>query len=453
MVGESLFGTIRFGESPETAVSPVLLSGTSAAVTAVGAAGSAVRIGKEVSAQQKMPSSGRAHVLRTGGISSPDSREEFSSGSAVGAGRKLGAWNDTPGTCRAAAEIGRSPASSQGTIPWAAIRPERTAATTSAGETLTASSGAAIASLRELRGPGNREEMKGAVLPDVFRLLASGERVQTAGEIRFRIPAALSAACHACTVSVIALPFPGLVVWSIQEGASTAVPETVRRLASDTPTPPGFIRTSLHVPTALCCTSWSWVRAEGLVRGAGLLILNRQGTGAQGKTRVERRIGSRGGERTTTDPMRVRIVRELAGNGWGRAGGRNRVIGTALLLQNLQGATVQGELPIGRRVEGRERSGIREKIDARSLRNLESRAGEREGALQSISVLLYLLGYGGQTETGRAVAGRIRAVGTIEREAPEFFGRFAVVPDLRNDRVVVVFAEVRSVVIPRQSDL
>lgn len=453
MVGEYLFGTIRFGESPETAVSPVLLSGTSTAVSAVGAAGSAMRIGKELSAGQKMPSSGRAHVLRTGGISSPDSQEEFSSGSAVGAGRKLGAWNDTPGTCRAAAEIGRLPASSQGTIPWAAIRPERTAATTSAGETLTASSGAAIESLRELRGTENREDVEGLILPDVFRLLASGERVKTAGEIRVGSAAMLAGGSQAGTASTIALPFPGLIAWAVQEGTGTTIAEIERPLASDTPTPPDFIRTSLHVPTALCCTSWSRVHAVGSVQGAGLLILNRQGALSLTRLRAERRTGSNGTDRINIRNGTIRVVRILGEEALTHASGRARMPGTGIAGTAVQCGFPQGYIPLRRNPAGRTGSAGMGSTVLRATRRLEGQREEQALALLSPLLLRDVAGSTLQEVTETTLLGRLRRLGSFDREAVLTFSRFAVVPDLRNDRVVVVFAEVRRVMIPRQSDL
>lgn len=453
MVGESLFGTIRFGESPETAVSPVLLSGTSAVVSAVGASGSAVRIGKELSAGQETPSSGRAHVLRTGGIRSPDSREGFSSGSAVGAGRNLGAWNDTPGTCHTEAEIGRSPASSQGTIPWAAIRPERTAATTSEGGPLTASSGAAIASLRELRGTENREEVDGIVLPDVFRLLASGQGIKTIGEIRVGSAAILAGDSHASTASTIALPFPGLVAWILQEGTGTAIAEIERPLASDTPTTPGIIRTSLHVPTALCCTSWSWVHAMGSVQGAGLLILNRQGALSLTRLRAERRTGSNGTGRINIRNGTIRVARIPRQKAPTNASARARMPGTGIAGTAVQCGFPQGYIPLRRNPAGRTGSVGMGSTVLKATRRLEGRHEEQALALLSPLLLRDVAGSTLQEVTETTLLGRIRTLGSFDREAFLTFSRFAVVPDLRNDRVVVVFAEVRSVVIPRQSDL
>lgn len=389
MFGESLFGTIRFGESPEMAVSPVLLSGVG--VETPGNAGAGMQAMRSLHCVGREHSSAFLPLLPSRVLSNRS-------------------WS-------------QSRALSRVSVLWRSLvyRGEET--------------------------ENSRPEMR------IYRAVASAQGATPLAQFRIGAVAVLASTNGIGTASWGALSFPGLVLWSVQEGEARGAQEIRRGLASDTPASLHVAQATIVIRTVLASTVWSWGHITGALQPTGLLILNIQSTTERSRLHVERRVKSKRIENPLLREVSVWILRPLRDVAHTQSNNRGRLLGRGLAVRTVQGSWVLGRFPLRRTLTAHSEVIERAATGLAIARRLESTGAEWERTVFHPFLLRGLAATDIQREIGETLLGRVRGIGGFDVEGHWSFSRFAVVPDLRNDRVVVIFGEGRRVVIPRQSEL
>ncbi len=246
---------------------------------------------------------------------------------------------------------------------------------------------------------------------------------------------------------------PGLIAWSVATTAGQVDSFRTTSLLRSRTDERLTDRNALRVQTSMRGRAQERSQSEGQIVTGRFGVFVVQGSSESGTMSIQRRTGTTSAElnimrRASLDPTRTlsSTHQSIIWNTVGRTG-------TALILAAVQDTHYRATAQATRSIAGASQDTVRTSnrlLRIRELHTIEkitvssTLTVEPERSLQAV-----VIAFG---STANKV-GRVRALRGWNVELVEEFGRFAVVPDVSNDRLVVVYAEGRLVVVPRQAEV